>query len=139
MIDGELVSTRVPRTFPSNPAGKKNAQAYANQLKQENSTVQGFDTSIIQTGMPIGSFLDTVVENANAAVQTGLMNVGVQLCVTLHYQNLKLIGRYKKKNTLNLMGLSPPTTLHYLPGKRARPVTMLVGPDKVSVLIVRLI
>jgi hypothetical protein len=78
MIDGELVSTRVPRTFPSNPAGKKNAQAYANQLKQENSTVQGFDTSVIQTGMPIGGFLDTVVENANAAVQTGLMNVGVQ-------------------------------------------------------------
>ena len=78
MIDGELVVTRVPRTFPASPQGRKLADAYAEKIGEENRNIQGFNAKAIKTGMPIGGFLDTVVENANAAVQTGLMNVGVQ-------------------------------------------------------------
>lgn len=32
----------------------------------------------MRKGMPIGGFLDTLTENALSAVQTGMMNVGVQ-------------------------------------------------------------
>ena len=123
MIDGELVTTRVPRTFPSNPAGKKNAQAYANKLKQENSNVPGFDTSITQTGMPIGSFLDTVVENANAAIQTGLMNVGVQRTM----RNLALSEPETSRRIKTPEPGKSPKQPHITFRVKGEPVTMLVG------------
>jgi len=79
-IDGKKVLTRLPTTF--HRAEKKVAEGYAKKIAQENTgSTQGtpeFKVSVIAGGMPIGGFLDTVSENALAAVQTGLMNVGVQ-------------------------------------------------------------
>ena len=135
MIDGELVSTRVPRTFPSNAAGKKNAQAYADQLKQENSTVQGFSTSVIQTGMPIGSFLDTVVENANAAVQTGLMNVGVQRAM----RNLALSEPETHRRIETPKPNGPKPKQDFITFRvKGEPVTMLVGDKSLYSSLVNL-
>jgi len=72
-INGEEVATRLPTTFESHQ--KEVAKGYAKKLKQENPNLK---VSIVRGGMPIGGFLDTITENALAAVQTGMMNVGVQ-------------------------------------------------------------
>ena len=72
-INGEEIVTRLPTTFESHQ--KAVAKGYAKKLKQEHPNLE---VSVVEGGMPIGGFLDTLTENALAAVQTGMMNVGVQ-------------------------------------------------------------
>jgi hypothetical protein len=70
--DAQGNETILPTTFTSSE--KKVAEAYAQKYKDET----GMDVSVVRKGMPIGGFLDTLTENALSAVQTGMMNVGVQ-------------------------------------------------------------
>ena len=70
--DGNKVSTVLPTTFKAHE--KKVAEGYAQKYKNET----GMDVKVVRKGMPVGGFLDTLTENALSAVQTGMMNVGVQ-------------------------------------------------------------
>ena len=70
--DAQGNETMLPTTF--NQSEKNVAEAYAQKYKDET----GMDVRIVRKGMPIGGFLDTLTENALSAVQTGMMNVGVQ-------------------------------------------------------------
>ena len=124
-IDGKKVLTRLPTTF--HRAEKKVAEGYAKKIAQENTgSTQGtpeFKVSVISGGMPIGGFLDTVSENALAAVQTGLMNVGVQRAM----RNLVLVDPETTTRMPN-----PPAGKKPPPGAitfrvKGNPVTLHVG------------
>lgn len=70
--DADGNETMLPTTFDAKE--KTIAEAYAKKYTDET----GVSTRVSRKGMPIGGFLDTVTENALSAVQTGMLNVGVQ-------------------------------------------------------------
>ena len=109
--DAQGNETMLPTTF--NQSEKNVAEAYAQKYKDET----GMDVSVVRKGMPIGGFLDTLTENALSAVQTGMMNVGMQ------------------RTMRNLVLADPQTTVRTKPGTpgsvtfhvKGEPITLYVG------------
>ena len=109
--DAQGNETMLPTTF--NQSEKNVAEAYAQKYKDET----GMDVSVVRKGMPIGGFLDTLTENALSAVQTGMMNVGIQ------------------RTMRNLVLADPQTTVRTKPGTpgsvtfhvKGEPITLYVG------------
>ena len=109
--DAQGNQTMLPTTF--NQSEKNVAEAYAQKYKDET----GMDVSVVRKGMPIGGFLDTLTENALSAVQTGMMNVGIQ------------------RTMRNLVLADPQTTVKTKPGTpgsvtfhvKGEPITLYVG------------
>ena len=109
--DANNVSTILPTTFRSHE--KKVAEGYAKKFEKET----GVKTKVESMGMPIGGFLDTLTENALSAVQTGMMNVGVQRAM----RNLVLID---PETTVRAKPGTPNTVTFRVKGKS---VTLYVG------------
>ncbi len=114
-INGEEVKNVLPTTFSSKE--KKIAEAYAKKYTNET----GVKTEINSQGMPMGSFLDNITENALSAVQTGMMNVGIQRTM----RNLVLLEPETTVATKRVKGKTPTGSITFR--VKGKPITLYVG------------
>ena len=114
-INGEEVKNVLPTTFSSKE--KKIAEAYAKKYTNET----GVKTEINSQGMPMGSFLDNITENALSAVQTGMMNVGIQRTM----RNLVLLEPETTVRTKMSTNKTPAGSITFR--VKGKPITLHVG------------